>query len=94
VHIFNTLELTNIYNGFIIAKLSTSIRAGCLAGAKDCSVLHRIKIGSGALPGFYTVGIGGCSPELKRKGRDANHSRIPNAEVKNDGSISPLPHMS
>jgi hypothetical protein len=34
------------------------------------------------------------SPGLKRQGHEANHSLQFNAEVKNNGAIPPLPHMS
>jgi hypothetical protein len=34
------------------------------------------------------------SPEVKRQGREADHSPLSRAEVKNGGAIPPLPHTS
>jgi hypothetical protein len=31
---------------------------------------------------------------LKRQGREADHTRVSSAEVKNGGAIHPLPHLS
>jgi hypothetical protein len=36
---------------------------------------------------------GALSPAVKRQVREADHSPPSNAEVKNGGAISPLPHM-
>jgi hypothetical protein len=49
---------------------------------------------SGAHPASYPMGTGGFSPGVKRPGREADHSLPSIAEVKNDGAIPPLPHMS
>jgi hypothetical protein len=38
------------------------------------SVCHRIQTGSGSHPASYPVGIGSCFPEVKRPGREADHS--------------------
>jgi hypothetical protein len=37
---------------------------------------------------------GALSPGVKRLGREADHSPPSSAEVKNDGAIPTLPHMS
>jgi hypothetical protein len=37
---------------------------------------------------------GALSPEVKRPGREADHSPQSSAEVKNGGAIPPLPNMS
>jgi hypothetical protein len=37
---------------------------------------------------------GALSPEVKRQGREADHSSPSSFEVENGGAILPLPHMS
>jgi hypothetical protein len=37
--------------------------------------------------------LGALSPRVKRLGREADHSPPTSAEVKNGGTITPLPHM-
>jgi hypothetical protein len=39
-------------------------------------------------------GYRALSPEVKRSGRDADHSSASSAEAKNGGAILPLPHTS
>jgi hypothetical protein len=63
------------------------------------SLLHSGQAGSGAHPASYSVGTGGgaISPEVKRPGREADHSSPSSAEVKNGGAIPPganLPYFS
>jgi hypothetical protein len=37
---------------------------------------------------------GALSPEVRRPGREADHSSPPSAEVKNGGAVPPFPHTS
>jgi hypothetical protein len=64
------------------------------AGAIDFSLLHVVQTGSGADPASYPMGTGALSPGVRRPGREADHSSLSNAEVKNNGAIPPLPHTS
>jgi hypothetical protein len=59
------------------------------AGARDFSLLHNVQAGSGVHPASYTKGT-----EVKKQGREADHSPLPSADVRNCGGIPPLPHMS
>jgi hypothetical protein len=52
------------------------------AGARNFSLNHRVQNGSGVHPASYPVGTRGSSPEVKRPGREADHSPPSNAEVK------------
>jgi hypothetical protein len=47
------------------------------------SLLHVVQIGSGAHPASYLMVAGALSPEVKRLGREADHSPPTSAEVKN-----------
>jgi hypothetical protein len=47
------------------------------------SLLHVFHTGSGAHPTSYPIGTGTVSPEVKRRGCEADHSPPPSAEVKN-----------
>jgi hypothetical protein len=47
--------------------------------------LHSVKTGFGAQTASY--------PEVKRPGCEVNHSRPPNAELKNSEATPPLPHV-
>jgi hypothetical protein len=45
---------------------------------------HNFQTGSGAQPASYEIGTGGFfHPEVKRPGREADHSPPSSAEVKN-----------
>jgi hypothetical protein len=61
---------------------------------QDFSLLHNVQTDSGAHPAFSPMGTGGDFPGAKWPGREADHSPPSNAEIKNDGVIPPLPHMS
>jgi hypothetical protein len=50
--------------------------------------------GSGAHPASYTMDNAGFFPGVKRPGSESDNSPPSSAEVKNDGAIPPLPHMS
>jgi hypothetical protein len=52
------------------------------------SLRHRFQTGSGVHPASYPMGTGDSSQEVKRSGREANHSLPSNAEVKNAWSYS------
>jgi hypothetical protein len=47
------------------------------------SLHHRVQTGSGAHPASYPMGTRGSFPEEKRPGREADHSPLSSAEVKN-----------
>jgi hypothetical protein len=49
---------------------------------KKFSLLHIVQTGSGVHPTSYKMGTGGFSPEVKRQGREADHSPPTSAEVK------------
>jgi hypothetical protein len=61
-------------------------------GSKDFSLLYSVQNGSGAHPTSYPMSTRGSIPGVKRPGREPDHST--SAEVKNDGAMPPLPHMS
>jgi hypothetical protein len=44
------------------------------AGAWNFSICHRVQTGSGAYPASYLMNTGDLSPEVRRPGREANHS--------------------
>jgi hypothetical protein len=57
---------------------------------RDFSLRHRVQTESGAHPASYPKGIGLFSPEVKRPGREADHSPSSSVEVKMCGTIPPL----
>jgi hypothetical protein len=59
---------------------------------KDFSVVHNI--GCGAHPTPYPVGTRGNFPEVKKPGREGDHSSPSSAEVKNGAAVPLLLHMS
>jgi hypothetical protein len=62
--------------------------------AKDFLLLHSVNTGSETHPASYTMGIGGPSPEVKRQGRETDHSSPSGTEVKNGGvNTSTPPHV-
>jgi hypothetical protein len=52
----------------------------CPGRVKNC--LHVVQTVSGAHPDSYQMGNGAVSPEVKRPGREADHSPPASAEVK------------
>jgi hypothetical protein len=46
------------------------------AGAWNFSLHHRVEIGSGAHPAFYSMGIRVSFPGVKRPGREPDHSHL------------------
>jgi hypothetical protein len=63
-------------------------------GTRDFSLLYSVQTSSGAHPTSYPMGIGGSFPEVKRLGREADHSPPSSAVVKKAGTIPPLSHTS
>jgi hypothetical protein len=57
-------------------------RVRFLAGAGNFSLHHRVQNDSGAHPASYPMVLGALSLEIKRPGREANHSPQCSAEVK------------
>jgi hypothetical protein len=58
------------------------------------SLLHSVQTGSGVHSTSYPTGSGARSPGVKRPGCEADYSRRSSADVKDDGTILPLPHPS
>jgi len=52
------------------------------AGARNISLHHGVKTGSGSHPASYPMGIRGSFSGVKRPGREADHSSPPIAEFK------------
>jgi hypothetical protein len=62
-----------------------AIEVRSLPGAEDFSSSPCVQTGSEAHPASYSMGTGGSFPEGKaRPGRDADHSPLSSAEVKNE----------
>jgi hypothetical protein len=80
------LKLSLIFLDFCLIRL--------LVFLQDSSLLHSVHSSSEAHPAFYTRGTGALFPGIKRQGREANHSPLSSAEVKNARAIPPLPHVS
>jgi hypothetical protein len=53
------------------------------AKSNNCSLPYTLLAGSGAHPTFYPVSISEFSRRVKRPEREAVHSNLSNAEVKN-----------
>jgi hypothetical protein len=58
------------------------------AEARDCSLLHSVKTDYGAHPASYQWVLGTLSPAEKQPGREADHSPLSSAEVKNSWSYT------
>jgi hypothetical protein len=58
------------------------------------SLPGNVQIGFGTNSASYPISTEGHYPGVKRPMREADHSPPTSAEVKNDGAIPPLPHMS
>jgi hypothetical protein len=63
-------------------------------GPRECSLLHSVKTGSGAHLASYPLGTGGYFSGNKTAGACSWPLTPSSAQVKNGGSILPLPHMS
>jgi hypothetical protein len=64
------------------------------AGARYFSLLSNVPKDSGSHSVSYLMGTGGFSPGLKRQEREADHSPLPSAVVKNGGAVLQLLHTS
>jgi hypothetical protein len=94
---------TTHWKGLIILDSVVGIATGCgLDGrgvgvrvqvGQDFSPLHVIHTRSGAHPASYPMGSGGSFPEVKRPGREADHSPPTSAEVKNMWIYTSISHM-
>jgi hypothetical protein len=56
------------------------------------SLSHRVQTSSVAHPVSYLIVTGDSFSEVKRPGREDDHSRPSSAEAKSGGAIRPLPH--
>jgi hypothetical protein len=56
---------------------------GFPAEARDFSILDSVQTGSGAHPASYSMFTVTLAPEVKRPGREADHSPPPSADVMN-----------
>jgi hypothetical protein len=61
---------------------------------RSFSFLHSVQTGTEANPASYPKITGVISLEVKRPEREANHSPPSSVEIKNGGTVYPLPHMS
>jgi hypothetical protein len=57
------------------------------------SLLHNFQSDSRAHTTSYSLGMGDNFPGIKRQGREADHSHLPSAEVKNGEITPPLLRM-
>jgi hypothetical protein len=74
----------------------SGIRAGCLGVrvpvvAGNFSLHHRVQTCSGSYPASYQMGTRDFSMWIKRPGREADHSPLSSAEVKNAWSYTSTP---
>jgi hypothetical protein len=58
------------------------------------AIHHRVQTGSGAHAVSYPVGTRGSFSDVKRVGREADHSPLSNTEVKNAWSYNSSPHYA
>jgi hypothetical protein len=63
-----------------------------LVGARDISLLYSIQTSSGVQTASRTMIMKSCFPGVKWQGLEADHSSPSSAEVKNGGTMLPLPH--
>jgi hypothetical protein len=62
-----------------------------LAGVRDFLFPHSVQTHSRAYPASYPMGTGTW---VNQRGHETEHSPPSSTEVKNGGSIPPLPHIS
>jgi hypothetical protein len=68
---------------------------GSIPGSAKFFSSPQLPDGVGAPPSLLSIRYrGAISPEIKRLGRDTDHSHRSSSEVENGGAIPPLPHMS
>jgi hypothetical protein len=58
---------------------------------QEFSLLHVVQTGSGVNPPSYPMGTGALSSEVKRLGREADHSPPASAEVKKTWIYTSIP---
>jgi hypothetical protein len=61
------------------------------AGAGNFSLHHPVQNGSGAYPASYTMDTRGFFPGVKAVGREADHSPLATAKVKNAWTCTSAP---
>jgi hypothetical protein len=61
------------------------------AGVRHFTLLHIVKICSGAQYAVYSMSTECSMHGLKRQGREADHSPASTVEVKNGGAINSIP---
>jgi hypothetical protein len=76
---------------FVVVKIHTVCYP---ARARNYRLLEGVQTGSGAHPASYPMGTGALSPGVKRPSREAEHSSLFSAEVKNGWSYTSTPHTS
>jgi hypothetical protein len=75
--------------GAVIAQSVQWLDTGCKTGVKF--PLHRVQIGSVALPASYLMSTGDLSPRVKRTAREADHTAPSSAEIKHTWSYTSTP---
>jgi len=82
-HIFCTpLKYQSHSISFSIPQANDTSRVRFPAGAGNFPLHHRVKNRSGAHPASYSMGTGALSVGVRRTGREADHSPLSSAEVK------------
>jgi hypothetical protein len=96
--VYNTINWKNLTQiGARIAQwYSAGLRAGWSgvripAGTENLTLHHLVQTGSGAHLASYPMGTRGFCPEVKRPGREADHSLPSTAEVRNAWSYNSSP---
>jgi hypothetical protein len=64
------------------------------AGVRDLSLLYRVQAGSEAHPASFGMDTMGSFTGIKQLELEPDQAPPPSAQVKNDGAILPLPHIS
>jgi hypothetical protein len=88
------------YRGARSRHRSLGIATSCGLGgpgsipARARDFLHSVLTGSEAHPASYPIGTGISFPGIKGPGREADRAHPSSVEVKNGGTIPPLPSMS
>jgi hypothetical protein len=80
--VFNLLCF--IQDTFFISECRTTDNRGSISGrSKAYSHRHIVQTASAAHPALYPIGTGDLFRVVKRPGREAEHSPVSSAEVKN-----------
>jgi hypothetical protein len=88
-------KLVSVYTAS--SRYSDWPRAGSPRGRSSSpgrvkNFLHVVQTGSGVHPTSYPMGTGVSFPGIKRPGREVDHLAPVSAEVRNGGSVHPVPH--